>query len=149
AADRPLADSQPIPTKALEGAFAAEMPKPAAAKLSMPAQRPAALQRPIAAAMSANAGAKPGAAPTSALARVAAKLRAHQAMLDKSAEARPPQGPTFDEVWQGPRPSPGRPAQSIPRPLTRSRSLVPLDVHPEVASSLWARAVALLRGRQG
>jgi hypothetical protein len=104
--------------------------------------------------------AEPAAAPMSAMARVVAKLRSRQAKLASNgvapvAPAAPPQVQTFDQMWEGLPAIPRRPGPAIKpstlraRPLAKSRSLVPLDLHPEVASSLWARAVAMLRSRQG
>jgi hypothetical protein len=102
---------------------------------------------------------EPAAAHTSAVAQVADKLRRRQAALvsggvDPLAQAQS-QPQSFDEMWESFAASPRRPeAVAVkpftvrPRPLLKSRSLVPLEAHSEVASHLWARAVAMLRGTQ-
>jgi hypothetical protein len=95
------------------------------------------------------------AAPVSALARVVAKLRSHQVSIsarraekEHSLEAQP-----FDQLWENLGASPRQPTPSgkaptpRPRPLAKSRSL-PIEARPKQASSAWARAVAMLQGRQ-
>jgi hypothetical protein len=96
-----------------------------------------------------------GAAPASALARVVAKLRSHQAAIKarNATKEHPLGGQPFDQLWENLGPSHGRPTtpdkllSPRPRPLTTSRSLVP-TAPPGEASSAWARAVAMLQGRQ-
>jgi hypothetical protein len=139
-----------------------ERPQSATAKPSGSARKPDRSVRPKNAHVSApvQMRAEPAGAPMSAMARAVAKLRSRQAKLAASgvapvAPAAPPQVQTFDQMWEGLPAVPRRPGPAIkpsalrPRPLAKSRSLVPLDVHPEVTSSLWARAVAMLQSRQG
>jgi len=139
-----------------------EKPQFTTAKPSVSARKPDRSNRPKNAAVSApvQIQAEPAAAPMSAMARVVAKLRSRQAKLASNglapvSPAAPPRVQTFDQMWEGLPAIPRRPGPAIkpstlrPRPLAKSRSLVPLDIHPEVAASLWARAVAMLRGRQG
>jgi hypothetical protein len=107
-----------------------------------------------------------GAAPTGALARVAAKLRSHQATMSaRMAEEHSPEGQPFDRVWENTSPSPrrptpsGKPSAPRPTPLPRSRSLVLITARPAQAPSTqapstqapstWARALAMLQARQG
>jgi hypothetical protein len=96
------------------------------------------------------------AAPVSALARVVAKLRSHQASISarRADKERSLEGQPFDQFWEtlGASPRPPTPSGKAPtprpRPLAKSRSLVPIEARPEQASSAWARAVAMLQGRQ-
>jgi hypothetical protein len=95
-----------------------------------------------------------GAAPVSALARVVAKLRSHQASISARMVHKELEGQPFDQLWEtlgaSPRQPtpPGKAPTPRPRPLAKSRSLVPIEARPEQASSAWARAVAMLQGRQ-
>jgi hypothetical protein len=98
-----------------------------------------------------------GAAPASALARVAAKLRSHQAAISARMALKEHSlgGQPFDQLWENLGPGlrratpPDKAPTPRPRPLARSRSLVLVEARPGEASSAWARAVAMLRGRQG
>jgi hypothetical protein len=97
-----------------------------------------------------------GAAPVSALARVVAKLRSQQASISarRADKEHSLEGQPFDQLWEtlgaSPRQPtpPGKAPTPRPRPLAKSRSLVPIEARPEQASSAWARAVAMLQGRQ-
>jgi hypothetical protein len=95
------------------------------------------------------------AAHQSAVAHAAATLRQRQPAMASVRFDPLAQGQSFDEIWEGLAVNPRPPAPAVkpfaprPRPLHKSRSLVPVEAHPEMASSPWARAVAMLRSQQG
>jgi hypothetical protein len=137
---------------------------PPPAKPQKPAQEPA--QSSPTTIASGKDETRHGAAPTGALARVAAKLRSHQATMSaRMAEEHSPEGQPFDRVWENTSPSPrrptpsGKPSAPRPTPLPRSRSLVLITPRPAQAPSTqapstqapstWARALAMLQARQG
>jgi hypothetical protein len=125
------------------------------ANLVTPAQEPA---RPAPTTVASGKDGTPHAATaTGALARVAAKLRSHQATMDARGAVKEHslEGQPFEQLWDnvGPsarRPTPlGKPPAPRCAPLPRSRSLVPIDNRPAPAPSTWARAVAMLNAWQG
>jgi hypothetical protein len=124
-------------------------------KPQTPAQEPT--QSSPATGAPAHDGTQHAATPTGALARVAAKLRSHQATMsarivvkERSLEGRP-SDQTSENVSSSPRrpTSSGKSSPSRPMPLPRSRSLVPIDARPAQAPTAWTRAVAMLQHRQG
>jgi hypothetical protein len=125
-----------------------------------PANPPTSAQKPTQSrptkVASGNKEAQPGAAPTGALARVVAKLRSRQATINAGGVVKEHslEGQPFDQLWENLGPSARRPTPAAkpptprPRPLARLRSLVPIEARPGEPSSPWARAVAMLQGRQ-
>jgi hypothetical protein len=80
--------------------------------------------------------------PSSAMARVIARLRRRGAWqaVDRSSEA----NRSFDRMWESFAPGAPSPAGA----LARSRSLVPIAMPTGEAWSTWARAMTLLRAQQ-
>jgi hypothetical protein len=121
-----------------------------------PKTAPAPDQLGAATVVSGQDGTAHAATPTGALARVAAKLRSHQATLQarEAVKKHSLEGQPLEQLWENigpsarpPTPS-GKPPTSQPTPRPRSRSLVPCDTRPAQAPSSWARAVAMLQRRQ-
>jgi hypothetical protein len=117
------------------------------------AQQPA---QPVSTATpSGKDGSQHAATPTGALARVAAKLRSHQASMQArpSVKEHPLDGQPLERLWESngasARAPSGKPPASRPMPLPRSRSLVCIDTRPPQAPGTWASAVAMLQRRQG
>lgn len=91
-----------------------------------------------------------GAAPIGAFARMAAKLRSHQAAISarRAVKDHSFQGQPFDQLWENLGPSPRRSMRSDmpqPTPLAKSRCLVPIESNREAASSARLRAAATLQ----